>query len=270
MDAIKYLAEKAQEAPGADTALSLLFLTPCHATPLYSHLHAAVPARFLDCSPPGWAPAVARLNAGGPVWHRRGSSCQGLSADGSASVDGPAPIGRCSGLEAGVRDGGQRCPPDSGAALSVASDSAVKHSRAMDPANGEVGPDPIEAAPPVAAAEAKNAQTYVAPSKLTSTQCTAETADMVAERAVTTDTVARSERQVFEIAPDAWLRAQYSPNSAGAELPTHVVLFSNQLAAVESWLSEGGYQLSQDFFHTHFAVDKGHEARVLVFTNMRA
>lgn len=29
----------------------VLFLTPCHATPLYSHLHKGVPLRFLDCSP---------------------------------------------------------------------------------------------------------------------------------------------------------------------------------------------------------------------------
>ena len=42
----------------------VLFLTPCHATPLYSHLHRRVRSRFLDCSPPGWAPVVACLNAG--------------------------------------------------------------------------------------------------------------------------------------------------------------------------------------------------------------
>jgi hypothetical protein len=39
-----------------------LFLTPCHATPWYSHLHRRLPLRFLDCSPPGWAPAAACLN----------------------------------------------------------------------------------------------------------------------------------------------------------------------------------------------------------------
>ncbi|KAL0269330.1 UNVERIFIED_CONTAM: hypothetical protein PYX00_007106 [Menopon gallinae] len=31
---------------------SFLFLTPCHATPLYSHLHVNVPVRFLTCDPP--------------------------------------------------------------------------------------------------------------------------------------------------------------------------------------------------------------------------
>lgn len=32
--------------------VSFLFLTPCHATPLYSHLHVNVPVRFLTCDPP--------------------------------------------------------------------------------------------------------------------------------------------------------------------------------------------------------------------------
>ncbi|CAK1542737.1 unnamed protein product [Leptosia nina] len=31
---------------------SLLFMMPCHSTPLYSHLHTNVTARYLDCSPP--------------------------------------------------------------------------------------------------------------------------------------------------------------------------------------------------------------------------
>lgn len=43
--------------------LSVLFFTPCHATPYYTHIHAPVRMRFLDCSPPGWAPAAAQLNS---------------------------------------------------------------------------------------------------------------------------------------------------------------------------------------------------------------
>ncbi|XP_012265530.2 GPI mannosyltransferase 3 [Athalia rosae] len=31
--------------------MNILFLTPCHATPLYSHLHANVSTRFLTCEP---------------------------------------------------------------------------------------------------------------------------------------------------------------------------------------------------------------------------
>ncbi|KAI5635230.1 alg9-like mannosyltransferase family domain-containing protein [Phthorimaea operculella] len=31
---------------------SVLFLMPCHSTPLYSHLHANITTRYLDCSPP--------------------------------------------------------------------------------------------------------------------------------------------------------------------------------------------------------------------------
>lgn len=30
---------------------SVLFLTPCHATPYYSTLHENVPMRLLDCTP---------------------------------------------------------------------------------------------------------------------------------------------------------------------------------------------------------------------------
>lgn len=33
------------------TSANVLFLTPCHATPLYSHLHVDVPIRFLTCEP---------------------------------------------------------------------------------------------------------------------------------------------------------------------------------------------------------------------------
>ena len=37
---------------------SIEFLTPCHATPYYSHIHRRVPMHFLDCSP-----ALARPHA---------------------------------------------------------------------------------------------------------------------------------------------------------------------------------------------------------------
>lgn len=30
---------------------SILFLTPCHATPYYSMLHHNLPMQFLDCTP---------------------------------------------------------------------------------------------------------------------------------------------------------------------------------------------------------------------------
>eukprot|EP00887_Chlorella_sp_A99_P001564 scaffold8.g1564.t1 len=60
MHAIRRLATEA--------GTSVLFLTPCHATPFTTHVHAAVPMRFLDCSPPGWAAAVERLNARQMGW----------------------------------------------------------------------------------------------------------------------------------------------------------------------------------------------------------
>lgn len=40
------------EAAKLPNSTSILFLMPCHSTPLYSHLHVHVPARFITCEPP--------------------------------------------------------------------------------------------------------------------------------------------------------------------------------------------------------------------------
>ncbi|PSN56291.1 hypothetical protein C0J52_00406 [Blattella germanica] len=45
LDVMKELPTK------ATSKTELLFLMPCHSTPLYSHLHAEIPARFLTCEP---------------------------------------------------------------------------------------------------------------------------------------------------------------------------------------------------------------------------
>lgn len=46
-EVMNYLAEEARE----NKVESILFLTPCHATPYYSTLHRDLPMRFLDCTP---------------------------------------------------------------------------------------------------------------------------------------------------------------------------------------------------------------------------
>ncbi|XP_024976970.1 GPI mannosyltransferase 3 isoform X3 [Cynara cardunculus var. scolymus] len=46
-DVMNYLAKEAYHG----NLKSILFLTPCHATPYYSTLHQNLPMRFLDCSP---------------------------------------------------------------------------------------------------------------------------------------------------------------------------------------------------------------------------
>uniref|UniRef100_A0A7C8YY08 Mannosyltransferase n=1 Tax=Opuntia streptacantha TaxID=393608 RepID=A0A7C8YY08_OPUST len=46
-DVMYYLATEARSGE----VRSVLFLTPCHATPYYSALHQNVPMRFLDCTP---------------------------------------------------------------------------------------------------------------------------------------------------------------------------------------------------------------------------
>ena len=230
MDVIKYLAAEAKAAPQGAATPSLLFLTPCHATPLYSHLHIRLSTRFVDCSPPGWAPAVARLNAGALAWPRRQvshGSFVGVSAqrphDARRSCEAPQP---------GIADSGQ-CDTQESRRGSCASTSSLRSG----------------------AAAIVHATTQVAASSVDTAAAT-HPADI------------RSERQRFEADPLAWLATRYPPTATdGAALPTYVILFSDQLAAVEGWLQEGGYRLSRDFFHTHFAVDNGHQARVLVFTS---
>jgi phosphatidylinositol glycan class B len=54
-----YLA--AQAAHGRVCDGGVLFLTPCHATPYYSHVHRNVSMRFLDCSPPPTAGTPVRV-----------------------------------------------------------------------------------------------------------------------------------------------------------------------------------------------------------------
>ncbi|KAA8535457.1 hypothetical protein F0562_030460 [Nyssa sinensis] len=46
-DVMNYLSKEAHNG----RVKSILFLTPCHATPYYSTLHRNLPMRFLDCSP---------------------------------------------------------------------------------------------------------------------------------------------------------------------------------------------------------------------------
>lgn len=72
-----------RQAAAADPGASVLFLTPCHATPYYSHLHAPLPMRFLDCSPPQHAAGAAALNAATQAWLRLpegGPLCAGAAS----------------------------------------------------------------------------------------------------------------------------------------------------------------------------------------------
>ncbi|CAD7700766.1 unnamed protein product [Ostreobium quekettii] len=45
-----------------DKLKSVVFILPCHYTPLYSHIHRDIPVRFPDCSPPGLQSAVELQN----------------------------------------------------------------------------------------------------------------------------------------------------------------------------------------------------------------
>lgn len=48
LDVMPWLANRAKTCP---QQTRILFLMPCHSTPLYSHLHVNVPTRFLTCVP---------------------------------------------------------------------------------------------------------------------------------------------------------------------------------------------------------------------------
>ena len=75
-----------ERAAAADPAgTSVLLLTPCHATPFYSHVHRPVPMRFLDCSPPQHAAATAALNQQEQAWLRLPAACPATTPDGSSA-----------------------------------------------------------------------------------------------------------------------------------------------------------------------------------------
>jgi phosphatidylinositol glycan class B len=57
----------------------VLFLTPCHATPYYTHVHHPLPMRFLDCSPAQYVASTARLNQHLNAWLALPSACPSAS-----------------------------------------------------------------------------------------------------------------------------------------------------------------------------------------------
>jgi phosphatidylinositol glycan class B len=80
-----------RQAAAADAGASVLFLTPCHATPYYTHVHAPVNMAFLDCSPPGAPcaapPALAPGRAGEGACLRRLIRCRAAHAGWQPAVD---------------------------------------------------------------------------------------------------------------------------------------------------------------------------------------
>ncbi|PRW18326.1 GPI mannosyltransferase 3 [Chlorella sorokiniana] len=74
-----------EQAAAADPgSTSVLLLTPCHATPFYSHVHRPIPMRFLDCSPQQHAAATAALNQQEQAWLRLPEACPAATAAGSS------------------------------------------------------------------------------------------------------------------------------------------------------------------------------------------
>lgn len=63
LDVMAYFRGRSEE-----DVRSILFLTSCHATPYYSHLHRDLPMRFLDCSPPAYRDVVTSQRPRTAFW----------------------------------------------------------------------------------------------------------------------------------------------------------------------------------------------------------
>ena len=68
----------------------------------------------------------------------------------------------------------------------------------------------------------------------------------------------------------AWLERAFPRRLFGAlpprTLPSHLVMFDPLEAEVRPFLRRHGYRRTWQAFHSHFAVDRGLQARVLVYT----
>ena len=180
-----------------------LFLTPCHATPWYSHLHRRLPMRFLDCSPPGWAPAVACLNPAP-------SSAEGL-IDTQARRD----QGRLANTSKEISSG-----RDVGGLQPATAALRECHRRFNASAAADAG--------------------------------------------------FRSEQQLFEAAPAAYLQQllPWDVRSGGAEesskAPKQIVLFDAMQGKIAGWAQPRGYVETTRFAHAQFGVDGDREAAVVL------
>lgn len=71
-------------------SLSTVLLTPCHAMPLYSHLHSHIPMRFLDCSPDTYRQAVHSMNVEDRKWVDLTGICPKASSERECFAQQPA------------------------------------------------------------------------------------------------------------------------------------------------------------------------------------
>ena len=80
----------------------------------------------------------------------------------------------------------------------------------------------------------------------------------------------RTEEAAFFAGPGAWLERAFPRRLLGAlpprTLPSHLVMFDPLEAEVRPFLRRHGYRRTWQAFHSHFAVDRGLQARVLVYT----
>lgn len=195
----------------------VLFLTPCHAGPWQSHLHRLLPTmRFLDCSPPGWAPVVYCLNAKTSPISRNGVE----NATPALRQDWPAHLSYCHRLFNG----------------SAMADSSHRSSWQR-----------FESQPLRVLEETESQDHNVASSR----QLDSSKADCIRSSPATSSSST----------------GKSVPSRLTADRrPTHVILYNHMLPKIVQWLLQGGYNQTNSFAHADFAVDREHEAAVLVYT----
>ncbi len=219
---------------------SVLFLTPCHATPFYSHVHRAVRMRFLDCSPPGWAPVVACLNPSSAPPVPTNMCAAAVGMDAVAAGLGALGSGGSAHGDAGIAGGRGGGGSGGGGNWRLTQPAQLAYCRRRF--NVSAGTDPrfrierqrFEAAP---AAFLEQQYPWLPPAH--GGGCGGG---------------------------GGGGGGAGSGDSGGASggLPTHVVLFDHMQKAVASWSQPRGYVRTHRFGHALFAVDGDHEAALVV------
>lgn len=222
----------------------VLFLTPCHAAPWHSHTHAALPMRFLDCSPPGWGPAVECLNPG--LGFEDGLGGGGTSSE---AVDPSSRIG--SESSGGRGSGGSSTAGSGGSEQQVQAQTLQPMPAALRDCRRR-----FNASAAIDAAFASERQRYeAAPAAFLQVHFPGVASGSATGNAVGGSGSGSSAGQ----AGDSNLSSGF-----GCSLPKQVVLFDKMLDSIAAWAQPRGYVRTKRFAHAQFGVDGEREAAVLL------
>eukprot|EP00899_Mesostigma_viride_P008256 jgi/Mesvir1/17431/Mv08709-RA.1 len=344
-DAMAWVAAEAS----ACRVRSLDMLMPCHATPFYSHTHARVPMRILDCSPPRLPPPCFRPLApagmlvgsqgctSGPAptfgevdtlagvanpssnlsrecvkwvdprdgierWVPPAAACNTGAAPGSGCQLSGAPAGGAPSTGATVAT--EVSERGAGDALLVVGDhdagSCAGEGGENDRTQARLGADEADAfmVDPLGFLCARY---YDLSADVTPTVggCVVESSSQCAWHADSSAAVEpfckgvdkslldpmhgdstwshgdavclpnATHMRMPALCPDPDMHERHSSRYWGPRdrlLPSHFMMFSSLLPQLEVFLVANDYHPVARFFHAHFAVDRGLQAEVIVFT----